>query len=128
MTQRSTNTEVPGHGLDYSKMPGHWLLAQMGKRVLRPGGVELIGRMLEALDICATDEVVEFAPGLGVTARSALQRNPASYTGIERDDTASQQVGKYLNGPGRQCLVGRTEDTGLPGASATYSPDEKNFS
>ena len=38
MTQRSTNTEVPGYGLDYSKIPGHWLLAQMGKRVLRPGG------------------------------------------------------------------------------------------
>lgn len=119
MTQRSTNTEVPGHGLDYSKMPGHWLLAQMGKRVLRPGGVELTGRMLEALDICVTDEVVEFAPGLGVTARVAMGRQPASYTGIERDDTAAKQVEKYLRGPGRQCLVGRAENTGLPGASAT---------
>lgn len=28
---------LPGEGLDFSKMPGHWLLAQMGKRVLRPG-------------------------------------------------------------------------------------------
>ena len=23
---------LPGEGLDFSKMPGHWLLAQMGKR------------------------------------------------------------------------------------------------
>ncbi len=57
--------------------------------------------------------------GLGVTARAALEREPASYTGIERDDTAAQQVGWYLRGPGRQCLVGRAEETGLPSASAT---------
>lgn len=120
MTQRSTEPDTPGHGLDYSKMPGHWLLAQMGKRVLRPGGVELTRRMLEALDIRSTDEVVEFAPGLGVTARVALEKKePASYTGIERDDAAAQQVGWYLRGPNRQCLVGRAEDTGLPSASAT---------
>ena len=119
MTQRSTDPDAPGHGLDYGKMPGHWLLAQMGKRVLRPGGVELTSRMLEALDIGSTDEVVEFAPGLGVTARTALERKPASYTGIERDDIASQQVEKYLKGPGQQCLVGRAEATGLPDASAT---------
>ena len=30
---------MPGEGLDYSRMPGHWLLAQMGKRALRPGGI-----------------------------------------------------------------------------------------
>ena len=100
MTQRSTDLEAPGHGLDYGKMPGHWLLAQMGKKVLRPGGVELTGRMLEALDIRSTDEVVEFAPGLGVTARAALERKPASYTGIERDDTAARQVGTYLERTG----------------------------
>ena len=121
MTQRSTDPEAPGHGLDYTKMPGHWLLAQMGKRVLRPGGVELTRRMLEALDIRSTDEVVEFAPGLGVTARAALEREPASYTGIERDETAARQVASYLKGPGRQCLVGRAEDAGLPGALATVA-------
>lgn len=27
---------LPGEGLDASKMPGHWLLARLGKRVLRP--------------------------------------------------------------------------------------------
>ena len=27
--------------LDTTKMPGHWLLARLGKRVLRPGGREL---------------------------------------------------------------------------------------
>ncbi|MFP4173650.1 MAG: SAM-dependent methyltransferase, partial [Candidatus Hydrogenedentota bacterium] len=35
------------------RMPGHWVLAQMGKRVLRPGGMELTRAMLEALAIGA---------------------------------------------------------------------------
>ena len=69
-------------------MPGHWLLARMGKRVLRPGGLELTRRMLDALDIRASDDVVELAPGLGVTARAALDREPRSYVGIERDEAA----------------------------------------
>ena len=83
---------IPGEGLDYSRMPGHWLLAQMGKRALRPGGLELTGQMLSALDIQPSDNVVEFAPGLGLTARTALARNPATYTGVERHETAARAV------------------------------------
>ena len=112
-------TGMPGEGLDYTRMPGHWLLAQMGKRALRPGGLELTSQMLAALDIQTTDEVVEFAPGLGLTARAALQRKPATYTGVERDETAARQVRRYLGGEGRQCLVGRAESSGLPEQSAT---------
>lgn len=119
MTQTDLDPNLPGRGLDYNRMPGHWLLAQLGKRVLRPGGLELTRHMLEALDIQSTDHVVEFAPGLGVTARETLQRNPLSYTGVERDEAAAQQVQSYLEGPDRRCLVGRAEDTGLPDAAAT---------
>lgn len=110
---------LPGEGLDYARMPGHWLLAQMGKRVLRPGGLELTTRMLTALDIRPSDDVVEFAPGLGVTARAALERGPATYTGVERDEAAARQVRRYLSGEGRQCLAARAESTGLPEASAS---------
>lgn len=110
---------LPGQGLDFNRMPGHWLLAQMGKRVLRPGGIELTRRMLEDIDIGSDDQVVEFAPGLGVTARETLALGPRSYTGIERDEAAAGQVRSYLQGPSQQCLVGRAEETGLPGASAT---------
>lgn len=39
--------------LAMERMPGHWVLAQMGKRVLRPGGMELTRAMLEALAIGA---------------------------------------------------------------------------
>ena len=92
-------------------MPGHWLLARMGKRVLRPGGLELTRQMLNALDIRASDDVVEFAPGLGVTARAALGRGPRSYIGIERDEDAARHVRRYLSGESRRCLVGRAEET-----------------
>ena len=112
-------TGVPGEGLDYNRMPGHWLLAQMGKRALRPGGLELTSQMLEALDIQPTDDVVEFAPGLGLTVWTTLQRKPATYTGVERDEAAAGAVRRYLSGEGRRCLVGRAEATGLPEHSAT---------
>ena len=109
----------PGEGPAPAKRPGHWLLARLGKRVLRPGGLELTCRMVEELDVKPTDVVVEFAPGLGTTARSTLGRRPASYTGIERDETAARMVSGWLDGPGRRCLVGNAEETGLPGSSAT---------
>ena len=41
------------------------LLARLGKRTLRPGGMELTQQMLELLGVQRSDEVVEFAPGLG---------------------------------------------------------------
>ena len=101
------------------KMPGHWLLARLGKRVLRPGGLELTRIMLDRLGIGASDEVVEFAPGLGVTARLTLNRQPASYTAVERDEAAAATVKRYLTGPRQYCQLGSAEQTGLPDQSAT---------
>lgn len=110
---------LPGAELAAGKMLGHWLLARLGKRVLRPGGLELTQRMLESLAIRSSDAVVEFAPGLGVTARLALNRRPASYTGIEGDEVAAARVRCLLAGPGQQCLVGSAGESWLPENSAT---------
>lgn len=100
-------------------MPGHWVLARLGKRVLRPGGMQLTRRMLSALQIQHDDEVVEFAPGIGVTARLTLESAPESYTAIERDKEAAKIVSSYLRGDRQRCLVGNASDTGLPEQSAT---------
>ncbi len=59
-----------------SAQQGHWVLAAMGKRVLRPGGKELTEKMIDGLDITPNDAVVEFAPGLGFTAELALRCGP----------------------------------------------------
>lgn len=115
----TTHTDLSIRVPPTEKMPGHWVLASMGKRVLRPGGLELTRQLLSALDISPRDEVVEFAPGLGVTARMTLARRPHTYTAIERDRTAARTVETYLAGPEQRCLLGSADATGLPGSSAT---------
>ena len=110
---------LPGADLQTSKMPGHWLLARLGKRVLRPGGLNLTRQLLESLAIRPSDAVVEFAPGLGVTARMTLSLRPAFYAAIEDDEAAANRVRNFLNGTHQQCLVGNAEKTPLPDQSAT---------
>lgn len=114
-----TQTPMPGDELKAEKMPGHWLLARLGKRVLRPGGRQMTVQMIEALNIGASDAVIEFAPGLGETARLTLGRKPVSYTAVERDKDAAALVQKFLQRPEQRCVVGLAEETRLPDASAT---------
>jgi hypothetical protein len=128
----TTEFECPLHGstasvgsdaVDIAKAPGHWVLARMGKRVLRPGGLGLTRTMLAAMEIAYDDHVVEFAPGLGVTAQMTLKHAPASYTAIERDERAAAQVRRWLDAARdprpRQVITGVAQDTGLPDACAT---------
>ncbi len=104
--------DLPGSDLDVTKMPGHWLLARLGKRVLRPGGLGLTRAMLRHLAIGPADEVVEFAPGLGVTARAILQRRPRRYTAVERDAKAARwTAGKLPQNPEISVVVGRAHHT-----------------
>jgi ubiquinone/menaquinone biosynthesis C-methylase UbiE len=114
-----TALPLPGIELAAEKMPGHWLLARLGKRVLRPGGLELTKCMLRALDIRRSDAVVEFAPGLGVTTRLVLDLRPSSYTAIEGDEAAAVRVRHLLTGSNQRCLAGSATHTGLPDNSAT---------
>ena len=119
MTDKAADSVSPGEGLRTEKMPGHWVLARLGKRVLRPGGMELTRRMLEALRIERADNVVEFAPGMGVTARLTIELDPANYTAVERDEAAAKIVSAYLKGDRQRCVVGSASDTRLPEQSAT---------
>ncbi len=119
MGELTTAHETPGERLDMGKMPGHWALARIGKRVLRPGGLEMTREMLSALKICGSDHVIEFAPGLGITAQMTLQMKPASYTAVERDEIAARRVANLLTGPDQRCMVGSAERSGLDSSSAT---------
>lgn len=101
------------------RQPGHWLLASLGKRVLRPGGVELTRWMLARLAVCRVDRVVEFAPGMGVTARLTLANNPREYTAIEPDPVAHHRLAKRLKPLGGHCVEAGAESTGLPSTSYT---------
>jgi Methyltransferase domain len=115
----TSNRSLPGESLNTAKMPGHWLLARLGKRVLRPGGLELTRCMLNSLALQPEDDVIEFAPGLGVTTRLTLARNPHSYVGVERDEIAAGTVRRYLRDRRQRCIVASAEDTGLADAQAS---------
>ncbi len=119
MANNAADSVHPGEGLKTEKMPGHWVLARLGKRVLRPGGMELTRRMLAALQIKREDDVIEFAPGMGVTARLTIGLGPASYTAVERDEVAAKIVSGYLKEDRQRCVIGSASHTGLPNQGAT---------
>lgn len=103
---------------NYRTMPGHWLLAKMGKRVLRPGGIELTMTMLDNLHISSDDDVAEFAPGMGATAKIVLDKKPKTYVAIEQNEDAYKEVQKYLPEKDAKCIIGDAQNTGLPSESA----------
>ncbi|MGD8110375.1 methyltransferase domain-containing protein [Vibrio sp. TRT 17S01] len=115
----SESVLMPDANKDPRKMPGHWILAKLGKKVLRPGGREMTQVMLGGLNIGFDDHVVEFAPGMGFTARLCLQHNPKQYIAIEQNEQAAAIVRDYLSPPTQTCLVGNAQETGLAHHSAT---------
>jgi SAM-dependent methyltransferase len=98
-------------GRKTADLPGHWLLARLGKRVLRPGGRGLTAKMLADAALPSAD-VVELAPGLGKTALSILAHGPSSYTGVEFDDDAAALTRTAIGERGR-VVRGEAADTGL---------------
>ncbi len=92
---------------------GHWILAKMGRKVLRPGGRDLTKRLVEDLDIKRSDDIVEFAPGLGFTAKLALARKPRSYIGVELDETAAANLKKIIHGEHRAIINTNAANTTL---------------
>lgn len=110
---------LSGAGQRLEKMQGHWVLARAGKRVLRPGGLALTRRMIDALSISPEDRVVEFAPGMGITMRMVLRRKPQSYCGVERDPAAAARLKALISDADIQIVPAQAEHSGLPGACAT---------
>jgi SAM-dependent methyltransferase len=111
---------MPGSTLPFAArgdeaVAGHWLLARLGKRVLRPGGVELTRTLLARADVAGRD-VVELAPGLGRTAAEIIARQPRSYLGAEQDPDAARAVRAVVSGHGEVRVVDAGQ-TGLPDAS-----------
>ncbi|MBW7936015.1 MAG: methyltransferase domain-containing protein [Flavobacteriales bacterium] len=105
--------------LDMKTAQGHWILAKMGKKVLRPGGKELTQKLIENLDITNKDNVIEFAPGLGFTAAMAIAKNPHSYTGVDADVQAVVLLNNKIKGDHIRFINGNAESVELPEASAT---------
>jgi SAM-dependent methyltransferase len=111
-----------GAHLEVGRMPAHWLMARLGKRVLRPGGIEMTRWLLENGRIESSDDVIELAPGLGVTAAAILTRGPRSYVGVERDREAARIAEHALARAGYsrvRLLRGDAARVSLPDGSAS---------
>lgn len=116
-----TESETPklGGSVPLAKMPAHWMLGRLGKKVMRPGGLAPSLRMLDALAITSEDDVIDMWPGLGVTTQHALSAHPRSYTAIERGKAERARVQKVLSEPNQYCIVTPTHRTGLDDNSAS---------
>ncbi|WP_240542117.1 methyltransferase domain-containing protein [Bifidobacterium sp. CP2] len=110
-------SRLPQADRDAEHMQGHWVLAQLGKRVLRPGGERLTKRMLAHVTI-AGRRVVEFAPGLGRTTRLIMAAEPSAYTGVDRDGRVVDIIGPLAAAVNGACVQADAADTGLPSDSA----------
>lgn len=118
--QRASRLHLPAANRTDDVVAGHWLLARLGKRVLRPGGVELTRALLTRAELTDAD-VVELAPGLGRTATEILTRAPRSYIGAESDPDAAHAVRGVLTELGGENATVRVADaaaTGLPDCSS----------
>lgn len=103
---------------DIAVAPGHWVLARMGKRVLRPGGKELTKKMIQNLHITSKDELVEFAPGMGFTAALVNQKNPKKYTAVELNEEAAARLQTIFTQENQHIVLGNAAETKLPDAYA----------
>lgn len=115
-----TKGPLPASDRADDAVAGHWLLARLGKRVLRPGGAELTRTLLARARVAGAD-VVELAPGLGRTAAEIVARGPRSYIGAEGDPDAASMVRAVLTELGANHGTVRVADaaaTGLPDASS----------
>lgn len=105
---------------DVKRLQGHWVLAKLGKRVLRPGGIELTRRLVAAASPSASDRIVEFGPGTGRTAEMLLQPGPASYKGVDPNRNVTPQLLHVLeNHPQARLIEASAAETGLPDGEAT---------
>ncbi len=102
---------------EFTNAPGHWLLARMGKRVLRPGGKELSQKLMSELHISPNDDIVEYAPGLGFTAALALKCNPNTYVGVDADEDVIALLQKKIHRENVQFILRNAAETGLESGS-----------
>ncbi len=108
---------LPLAGRSDADLPGHWLLARLGKRVLRPGGLELTTRLLDEARLADAD-VVELGPGLGRTAADIVAKRPRSYVGVDDTAAATETVRAVVAAVHGTVVVADAADTGLPSGSA----------
>lgn len=105
-------------GPEEQRLQGHWLLAKLGKKVLRPGGMEMTTHLIDCATPTSQDRIVEFGPGVGKTASLLLAHNPREYIGVDPNTEGTEALLKVLHDHPRARLINASaEHTTLSDAS-----------
>jgi SAM-dependent methyltransferase len=96
-----------------SSEKGFWVLSQLGKKVLRPGGKELTEEIIHFLQINSQQTVVEFAPGKGFTTELLLLKQPKEYFGIDIEPQTISELQKKFNLTNQKFILTSAANTGL---------------
>lgn len=80
--------------------------------MLRPGGKETTDFLINNLPITGKT-VIEFAPGLGITAKEILSKRPKKYIGIDQDPDAVANVRAILPPGDHEVIEAKATESGL---------------
>ncbi|PID82275.1 MAG: SAM-dependent methyltransferase [Clostridiales bacterium] len=74
------------------RVPGHELLARLGKKRLRPGGVEATNWLLEKGEFSTEKNVLEVACNMGTTLLEIANKYGCTITGVDMSDEALEKA------------------------------------
>lgn len=88
-----------------AKKVGHLFLADLGKKRLRPGGIEATSWLMEQGQFTADKKVLEVACNMGTTLIEVAQKYQCQITGVDIDREALEKAQQNINQAGLQKIV-----------------------
>lgn len=88
-----------------AKKVGHLFLAELGKKRLRPGGIEATNWLMEQGQFTAEKKVLEVACNMGTTLIEVAQEYQCQITGVDIDREALEKAQQNINHAGLQKIV-----------------------
>jgi ubiquinone/menaquinone biosynthesis C-methylase UbiE len=91
--------------MNLTQMPAHLFLANMGKTVLRPGGVRATRRIIDHLALTAKSVVLEVAPNMGTTAIDLAKTYGCRVVGVDLHGPSLQKAKENVQKEGLEHLI-----------------------
>ncbi|MBS1572327.1 MAG: class I SAM-dependent methyltransferase [Bacteroidetes bacterium] len=92
---------------------GFWVLSQLGKKVLRPGGKEFTKELIDSANLSKNNTIVELAPGKGLTTDLLLQKEPKNYYGVDIEIETINNLKKRFSEKNCNFILASAASTGL---------------
>lgn len=88
-----------------AKKVGHLFLAELGKKRLRPGGIEATNWLMEQGQFTAEKKVLEVACNMGTTLIEVAQEYQCQITGVDINREALEKAQQNINHAGLQKIA-----------------------